>query len=261
MIHGGRPLADRRILLTRRPDQSEPLARRLADLGATVVFAPAIEVGPPEDPGPMGAALRDLDYYEWLVFTSPNAVAAVKANLEALGRKTLPAGLKVASVGRTTSEAAQEAFRECRVALAPADDYRAEGLVEAFATLEVPLGRVLLPASDLSQPTLAEGLRALGATVDQRIAYRTSTPEDLASRLQETMATGIDLVLFASPSAVQGFADVLGADAAGLPAVVIGPTTAASARLAGMQILAVADPSTVEGLVMASVRALEPSDP
>jgi uroporphyrinogen III methyltransferase / synthase len=260
MIHGGRSLAERRILLTRRPDQSEPLARRLADLGATVVFAPAIEVGAPEDQGPLDEALRDLDQYEWLVFTSPNAVAAVKARLEALGQYGLPTGLKVASVGRTTSEAAMEAFRECPVALAPADDYRAEGLVEAFAKLDLPPRRVLLPVSDLSRPTLAEGLRALGATVDQRVAYRTSTPEDLASRLQQTLASGIDLVLFASPSAVQGFVDVLGAGAAGLPAVAIGPTTAASARLAGMQILAVADPSTVEGLVVASIRALEPDD-
>jgi uroporphyrinogen III methyltransferase/synthase len=96
--------------------------------------------------------------------------------------------------------------------------------------------------------------------VDLRIAYRTSTPDDLKSRLEETLASGIDLVLFASPSAVQGFTDALGAGAAGLPAVVIGPTTAASARLAGMQILGVADPSTVEGLAAAAVRALEPND-
>ncbi len=97
--------------------------------------------------------------------------------------------------------------------------------------------------------------------MDQRIAYRTATPEDLKSRLEETLASGIDLVLFASPSAVQGFADALGAGAAGLPAVVIGPTTAASARLAGMQVLAVAEPSTVEGLAAAAVRALEANGP
>jgi uroporphyrinogen III methyltransferase / synthase len=260
MIHGGRPLADRRILLTRRADQSEPLARRLADLGATVVFAPAIEVGPPEDPAPLDEALRDLDHYDWLVFTSPNAVAAVKARIEALGRKALPAALKVASVGRATSEAAQEAFRECRVALVPADDYRADGLLEAFAKLDPPPRRVLVPTSDLSHPTLAEGLRALGVTVDHRIAYRTTTPEDLASRLQETLASGFDLVLLASPSAVQGLADVLGTEAAGLPTVVIGPTTAASARLAGMAVLGVAEPSTVEGLVSAAIRALEADD-
>jgi uroporphyrinogen III methyltransferase / synthase len=260
MILGGRPLAERRVLLTRRPEQGEPLARRLADLGATVVFAPAIEVGPPEDPGPLDEALRALEGYEWLVFTSTNAVAAVKARLEALGRKALPKELKIASVGRATSEAAQEAFPESRVALAPADDYRGLGLVEAFAKLDPQPRRVLLPGSNLSAPTLADGLRALGATVDVRIAYRTSTPEDLKSRLEETLASGIDLVLFASPSAVQGFADALGAGAAGVPAVVIGPTTAASARLAGMQILAVADPSTVEGLAAAAVRALEPDD-
>ena len=260
MIHGGRALADRRILLTRRAQQSEPLARRLTDLGATVMFAPAIEVGPPEDPAPLDEALGALERYDWLVFTSPNAVAAVKARLEVLGRKAMPTGLKIASVGRATSEAAQEAFRECRVALAPADDYRAEGLLEAFAKLAEPPRRVLVPASDLSRPTLAEGLRALGATVDQPIAYRTTTPEDLASRLQETLAAGFDLVLLASPSAVQGLADVLGADAAGLPTVVIGPTTAASARLAGMAVLGVADPSTVEGLVTAAIRALEADD-
>jgi uroporphyrinogen III methyltransferase/synthase len=261
MILGGRPLTERRILLTRRPEQSEPLARRLVDLGATVVFAPAIELSPPDDLGPLDEALRELDGYEWLVFTSPNAVAAVKSRLETLGRKALPDGLKVASVGRATSEAAQEAFRECRVALAPTDDYRALGLVEAFGKLDRPPRRVLVPASALAPPTLADGLRALGATVDQRIAYRTSTPEDLKSRLEETLASGIDLVLFASPSAVQGFTDALGGGAAGLPAVVIGPTTAASARLAGMQVLAVADPSTVEGLAAAAVRALEPNEP
>jgi len=261
MIDSGRPLEGRRILLTRRPDQAEPLANRLATLGATVVLAPAIEVGPPEDPAPISEALRNLDRYEWLVFTSPNAVDAVKANLEAVERKTLPTALKVACVGRATSQATQAAFRDCRVALAPADDYRAEGLIQAFAKLEVPLGRVLLPVSDLSRPALAEGLRALGAAVDQRIAYRTSTPEDLVSRLRDALAPGIDLVLFASPSAVQGFADVLGAGTSGLPAVAIGPTTAASARLAGMQILAVADPSTVEGLVAAAVRALGPAEP
>ncbi len=260
MIDSGRPLEGRRILVTRRPDQAEPLASRLAALGATVVLAPAIEVGAPEDTAALDEALGHLDRYEWLVFASPNAVAAVKARLGALDRATLPAGLKLASVGRTTSEAAQEAFRDRRVALAPADDYRAEGLLEAFASLDPAPRRVLLPASDLSQPGLAEGLRALGATVDQPIAYRTSTPEDLAARLGEALAPGIDLVLFASPSAVQGFADVLGAGAAGFPAVAIGPTTAASARLAGMQILAVADPSTVEGLVAATVRALALDD-
>jgi len=261
MIDSGRPLEGRRILLTRRADQAEALARRLADLGATVVVAPAIEVGPPEEPAPLDEAVRNLSRYEWLVFTSPNAVDAVKTVLGALGQETLPAALKVASVGRTTSHAAQSTFRGCRVTLTPADDYRADGLIEAFAQLAVPPGRVLLPISNLARPALADGLRGLGATVDQPIAYRTSTPEDLAARLEEALAPGIDLVLFASPSAVQGFTDVLGAEAAGFPAVVIGPTTAASARLAGMQILAVADPSTVEGLVAAAVRALEPDGP
>ena len=104
MILGGRPLAERRILLTRRPEQSEPLARRLADLGATVVFAPAIEVGPPDDLGPLDEALRELDGYEWLVFTSPNAVAAVKARLETLGHACGELGRRARGPGGACSK-------------------------------------------------------------------------------------------------------------------------------------------------------------
>ena len=260
MTESGRPLAGRRILLTRRSGQAGTLTSRLVALGASVVEAPAIEVGLPEDPGPLDEALRTIDRYEWLVFTSPNAVAAVKARLEGLGRGALPARLKVACVGSTTREAVADAFPGCRVDLEPAEDYRAEGLIAAFAGLAKPPRRVLLPVSDLSRPELAEGLRALGAAVDRRVAYRTATPSDFASRLGEALATGMDLVLFASPSAVQGFVEALGAGAAEVPAVVIGPTTAQAARAAGLRVLVVANPSTAEGLVAAAVRALAPND-
>jgi uroporphyrinogen-III synthase len=254
----GLPLAGRRILLARRSAQAVTVARRLTDLGATVVEAPAIEIGPPEDPAPMAEALRDLARYDWVVFTSANAVAAMKEGLEP---RALPPGLKVACVGRATSHAMHEAFPGHRVALEPAEDYRGEGLVESFRRLAEAPGRVLLPASDLSRPSLEEGLRAIGASVDRVVAYRTTTPSDLGARLHEALASGIDLVLFASPSAVRGFAEALGARAAELPSVAIGPTTAIAAREAGIPLLAIAGPSTADGLVAAAVRALGPAEP
>jgi uroporphyrinogen-III synthase len=255
-----RPLAGRRVLLTRRPEQAEALESRLTELGAKVVLVPTIEVAPPEDPGPLDEALRNLDRFEWLVFTSANAVAAVKARLE--GRAgVLPAGLRIASLGPTTSEAVSLAFPECRVDLEPVYDYRAAGLIAAFARLDPPPRRVLLPVSDLSRPDLAEGVLALGATVERPIAYRTAPPPDLKARMREALAGGFDLVLFASPSAVQGFAETLGAGATDVPAVAIGPTTAEAARAAGIRVLGVADPSTADGLVAAVLRVLGGNGP
>jgi uroporphyrinogen III methyltransferase/synthase len=261
MTESGRPLAGRRVLLTRRPGQTGFLESRLADLGASVVLAPAIEIGAPEDMGALDEALLALDRYEWLVFTSPNAVAAVKARLEDLGRGALPARLKLACVGRSTTAAVSEAFVGRQVELEPEEEYGAEGLTRAFAQLDPPPGWVFLPVSNRSRPDLANGLRALGATVDRRIAYRIATPPDLALRLEEALAGGVDLVLFASPSAVQGFVDALGARAVDVGVVAIGPTTEHAAREAGFRVLAVANPSTAEGLVAAVVRVFGPKDP
>jgi uroporphyrinogen-III synthase len=261
MSEPDRPLAGRRILLTRRAEQGAPLASRLTDLGASVVVVPAIEVGAPDDPGPLDEALLALDRYDWLVFTSPNAVEAVKARFKDHGQGPLPAGLKVACVGPTTAEALSKAYPESRVDLAPTDDFRAAGLLAAFAGLDRWPRRVLLPVSDRSRPELADGLRRLGAVVDHPTAYRTATPPGLAPRIREALAAGIDLVLLASPSAVQGLAETVGNCKADVPAVAIGPSTARAARKAGLRLLAVAEPSTTEGLVAAVIRVLGANGP
>jgi uroporphyrinogen III methyltransferase / synthase len=260
MTDSERPLAGRRILLTRRAEQAGALEARLTALGAVVVVVPAIEVGPPEDPGPLDEALRSLDRYEWLVFTSTNAVSAVKARLGA-SEGALPTGLKIASVGPTTSEAIPRAFPGCPISLEPTNDYRAEGLLAAFGRQDPRPTRVLLPVSDRSRPDLAEGLEALGAIVDRPVAYRTVTPPDLASRIREALADGVDLLLLASPSAAQGFAATAGDLGLVVPVATIGPTTAKAARSAGLRVVAVAEPSNGEGLVAAAIRVLAANEP
>ena len=81
-------------------------------------------------------------------------------------------------------------------------------------------------------------------------------PADLGRRVDACLAEGFDLLAFASPSAVDGFARAAGERARGLPAVAIGPTTAVAARAAGFEVRAVAQPSTAEGLVAAALEAL-----
>jgi len=250
------PLRGRRIVVTRRPRQAGALTNLLESRGATVIEIPAIEVSPPLDAGPLDQALRVLARYEWLVFTSPNAVEAVRTRLDILGIASLPSALKLASVGRATTAAILGAFPGIPVRLEPADDYRAEGLLRAFANVDPRPRLVLLPSSDRARTELVEGLRALGAIVDNPNAYRTLVPLGLGPRLDEALKVGVDLLLLASPSAVHGLADTLGPRVVGLPVVVIGPTTADAARDAGMRVLGVAAPSTAEGLVESAVRAL-----
>jgi uroporphyrinogen-III synthase len=249
-------LRGRRILVTRRPDQARAIVAGLEALGAHVIEVPLLEVSAPDDPGPLDRTLRALDAYDWLAFTSRNAVDAVAKHLESLGSPALPPRLRVASVGASTSAAFGRAFPGRAVALEPEADYRAEGLLAAFAALAEAPRVVLLPVSDRARSVLADGLRRLGARVDAPVAYRTLTPPDLGPRLEAAIHAGVDLVALASPSAVQGLAAALGPRAAGLPAVVIGPTTRDAAVAAGLLVLDVAAPSTAEGLVEAARRAL-----
>lgn len=248
-----KPLQDRRILVTRRSEQSGPLVDALAALGATVVEVPLIAQEPPADGGPLDRALGRLASYEWLAFTSANAVDAVAERLARLGA-TVPARLRLAAVGPTTAHAIGERLHGRRVDLQPASHYRAEGLVEAFRALDLAGKHVLLPVSDRARDTLAAGLRAQGAHVDAVAAYRTVTPGDARHRLERSLAEGIDLVLLASPSAVEGLLQALGDRARGLAVAVIGPVTEQAARQGGLDVRIVASPATAQGLASAAQR-------
>jgi uroporphyrinogen-III synthase len=251
-------LRGRRVLVTRQKSQSEGLAERLEARGAQVLQVAAIEIAAPADLRPLDEALEALDRYDWVVLTSANAVKAVLSRLTVLGLypRLGGDGRRIASVGPSTTAALRASFPEDRVVLEPAHDARAAGLVAAFAREKLAGRRVLVPASSEAREELPAGLRERGAVVDVVAAYRPVEPPGLAQAVAESLARGFDLALFASPSAVEAFARVAGDRARGLPAVVIGPTTEAAAREAGLDVRAVASPSTAEGLVEAAERAL-----
>jgi uroporphyrinogen-III synthase len=129
----------------------------------------------------------------------------------------------------------------------PASDQTAEGLADALAAQGAAGRRVFLPLSDRARDALAARLRAAGAAVDCVVAYRTLVNAG-TGEIPELLAAGVDLAVFASPSAVEGLMAAAGTQARTVPAVVIGPTTAAAARQAGLDVVAVASPSTVVGL-------------
>jgi uroporphyrinogen-III synthase len=255
------PLAGRRILVTRRPEQAGALRERLAEQGAEVVEVATLEVAPPDDPGPLDAALRGLYHYHWLLFTSANAVRFVADRFAALGLDPARAlqGVRVGSVGPTTTSALHERLPGVDVSLEPEADFRAEGLVAALGDVE---GRVILfPCSDKARDELPVTLEARGARVEAVTAYRTRVPSDLGPRLSACLDEGVDLVTFASPSAVDGLVQSLGPRSAGLACAVIGPVTAGAAREAGLDVRATASPSTAEGLVAAILALYVPHNP
>lgn len=245
-------------MLTRRPGQASALASLLLERGAEVVEVPAIEVAAAPDPAPLDEALTALGRYQWIVFTSANTVNAVLGRIAVLGLEPRlgARGPKVAAVGPATAAALRQSFPEDRVALAPEASFRAAGIAEAFAKRGIAGARVLLPGSSRAREELPALLRGLGATVDAVVAYATVEPPDLGEKVAKVVAQGFDLVAFASPSAVEAFAQAAAGRAQGLAAVVIGPTTAEAARAAGFDVRRVASPSTSEGLVAAAEAAL-----
>jgi uroporphyrinogen-III synthase len=251
------PLTGRRVVVTRARAQASGLVKRLEGLGATVVELPVIAVEPPTDGGAAltraGEAVLGGEF-EWVVFTSSNAVGPF---LRSLGSGSPPGTVKWAAVGSGTARVlAQGGIAADLIPEVPI----AESLVAGFPSPPDRGGdgggRVLFPRAEQVRPTLAAGLRGLGWTVEEVIAYRT-----VAGRPDEKAiadADHADAVAFTSSSTVDRAIGLLGLD--GLPpvAVTIGPITSASARAAGVTVVEEASPHTLEGLVDAVVRAIGP---
>jgi uroporphyrinogen-III synthase len=247
------PLSGQRILITRPTHQAGELARRLATVGAEAVTVPAIRVVPPASYAEIDRAVRNLKTYEWVVFTSQNAVDAVFDRLAAVGADgSALSGLKVAAVGAASAAALERGG--VTAALMP-DDYTARSLLRALSRYQIRGVRVLLPQAAEAGRALVEGLRKGGAVVDVVEAYRTEPAYSEATRLRRALEEGVDAVVFASPSALRATIELAGIDAlCGVACVCIGPVTARAVRSAGLGVAAVADPHTDEGLMRAVVR-------
>jgi len=252
-----RPLFGRRVLVTRARDQAADLVDRLTALGAEAVEAPMIRIAPPEDPSDLLDAAGRADEFDWIVFSSANAVEAFMTALLD-GNRDLRAlkGPRLCAVGSGTAE--KLAQYGIKVDLVP-DEFRAEGVLTSLASLGPLEGsRVLLPRADIARDVVAAGLRAAGATVTDVVAYRTVLEDaqregdpDVYGQLLEGR---IDVVTFTSGSAVRNFAKVYGAEQIAdllkkTVVAVIGPTTAESARSLGIPVTVQPSPSTVPALV------------
>ena len=253
---GGAPLSGRVVLLPRLKERDR-IASALERAGARVLRA-AVTRTVPGEAAALEATARRIVAGEaaWLVLTSARTVEALAPYLHV----PVPSALRVAVVGPATARAWTELT-------GAALDLVARGSAAALLkepALAGPLPapnaarRVLLPASALADPALAEGLRRAGWEVEQVAAYTTVTADahDLPPNLEDRWATGgVDAVVLTAPSTTRAVLELLGPPPQGTGLVAIGATTAAATRELGLTVAAVAPSPTPEGVLQATVDA------
>jgi hydroxymethylbilane synthase len=254
---GGRPLAGLKVLVTRPGTSATSFEADLSVVGAVPVSAPTIEIGPPDDLGPLDRAIPEIGYgtYDWVVFTSGNAVEGVLRRIDAAGLSpVIFKATHVAAVGSATE--ARLATAGVSVDLVPAR-FDGEAVRDALIAAGVSGKRILLPRGNLAREALAAGLREAGAIVDHVEVYRTEPVRAIDPAIIEGIERGeFDVATFASPSCVRALASLLPNGVTSLLASAVaclGPVTAEAARDHGLRVDIVADDATMSGLVQALI--------
>jgi hydroxymethylbilane synthase len=256
-----RPLEGKRVVVT-RPLQTGggaegDLAAQLRSLGAEAIEVPAIQLIPSDDTSALDTTAHSLDDYKWIIFTSANAVEIF---LSQLSKATIQPNWhrrKIAAVGPRTQAALQA--HGLAVHAMPEQYLGAE---IASTVGDIQNARILLPRSAQGNPDLPTRLRELGATVDEIVLYA-PVPAAIDEAARVTLSAGVDVVTFASGSAVRAFVTALREDDRfgdfwqGVTVACIGPTTADAARSEGLAVQVVATEHSVPGLVAVLVAYYE----
>lgn len=257
-----KPLFGRRILVTRPREQAAEMTELIETLGGEAIEAPMIRIVPPDDYEELDAACASLGRFDWVVFSSANAVEALMQRLLAspLDLRAL-SGTRICAVGPATSERLLR--YGLKVDLVP-EEYRAEAIARAFSQSGDVRGlNVLIPRADIGREVVGDELRRQGAVVTEIVAYRTVVvdPEregepDVYRMLLDRQ---LDVVTFASASSVRSFVRAFGADQAAdllhpVAVASIGPVTAEAALQYQIKTSIMPEQYTVPALVDAIVQ-------
>jgi uroporphyrinogen III methyltransferase/synthase len=247
-----RPLFGKSIVVTRTRQQAGVLSKKLRDLGADVIELPTIRIEEPTDLLSFGELVQDCHTYEWLVFTSPNGVDAFFKMFDKLYKDARSiGGVRIACVGPGTAERVRA--RHLAVDLMPEKDFVAEGLVKALKDQQnMENVNVLWVRGADTREVVANELTALGAIVDEAIAYR-NVPErdDNLEALARLQKDGADLITFTSASTVDSFMALGVPLPEGCKIASIGPVTSEAIKKHGLMVDIAAEANNIPGLVAA----------
>ncbi|HZC46329.1 MAG TPA: uroporphyrinogen-III synthase, partial [Candidatus Acidoferrum sp.] len=242
----------RTIVVTRARAAASEFAMALRRLGAEVVEFPTIETAAPRSYAPLDRAIKRVDSFDWIIFTSAMGVESFVERLKSLKRDIRDLGrASIAAIGPAT--AARLADYALCVSAVP-DEYRAEQIIAAIGIKRIRGKRFLIPRAEVAREALPEILRDQGAKeVVVAPAYRTVKSKGAqVERMRELIASGkIDLVTFTSSSTVTNFCELIGTSGKGIRAAAIGPITAATAKEHGFDVVVSPAKYTIEALAEA----------
>lgn len=245
-----------RVLIPRTQDNTAEVMAMLRSFGAVPLEVPTISVEPPRTPQQIDRAVHGLvsGRYEWIGFTSVNAVRAIREKLVEYGLDARSfAGLKVAAVGEQAIDALIE-FGVRPDLMSDGEQTTAALLDEwpSYDSLTDPINRIFLPRADIATDTLAAGLAELGWEVEDITAYRTVRAAPPAAEIREAIKTGgFDAVLFTSSSTVRNLVGIAGKPHHTTVVACIGPQTAKTAEEHGLRVDVMPQDSTGLALVRA----------
>jgi len=251
-----KPLFGWRVLVPRTKEQADEVCELLRARGAVPEQVPTIAVEPPRTPQQMERAVKGLvtGRYQWIGFTSVNAVRAIREKFEEYGLDARAfAGVKVAAVGEQTAKA----LRDFGIMpdLLPEGEQSAEGLADSWPAYDDvldPINRVLLPRADIATEGLLARLTELGWEAEDVTAYRTVRAAPPPAPIREAIkGGGFDAVLFTSSSTVRNLIGIAGKPHAVTVIACIGPQTAKTAAEFGLRVDVVAAEASVAALVEA----------
>jgi len=233
-----RPLFGKNIVVTRAREQASEFAEMLDKKGAHVLQFPSIEIVPPSSWEPLDRAIRELESYHWVIFTSINGVSYFLERLRHQGRDIRDLkGIKICAIGPRTAEGIEKLG--VRVDFVPSE-YRAEAIIEGLKEKDLTGKRLLLPRAREAREILPEKLSALGAVVDVVEAYQAVRPDGKREEIRAMLKEGtIHMVTFASSSTVRNFLEMFESGEGArllrkIPVACIGPITEGTAREKGL---------------------------
>lgn len=242
-----KPLKGKSVVVTRGSHQAGGLIDALRKLGAEVIVIPLIDIVGPTDLVPFDRALHTLNSYDFVVFTSANAVQSVANRMRELGiPKSAMDSVRLAAVGSATADSIAAHFRPADVC---PSEFVSDAIPEVLGDIRGKL--ILLPRADRARPALPLALEAAGAIVTDVVAYKIVE----ASQTAELPAKVPDYILLASSETARIALSRFGIDCMKKSNLAcIGPITAETVRELELEVACVAQDYTAEGLVAAIVK-------
>jgi uroporphyrinogen III methyltransferase / synthase len=256
---GERPLDGIKVVVTRAAEQAGEFSKKLREAGAEVVELPTILTVPVDDYSALDGALFHLGSFDYIVFTSFNAIDYFFRRAEAIGASPDLSALEVIAVGPKTAR--ELGRRGVRISIVPAE-FRQEGVIAELEKLDLHGKGFLYPRAEEAREALPERLREMGAGVLVAPAYKTVAPDTGYERLRAVFSGGGEcFITFTSSSTVKNFAAMAGSFLSELIGNVkvacIGPVTAKTCEELGLSVSVMPDDYTVDALFRSITEAVK----